>query len=281
MRSQYIERARGLPLSVFFNTTVHAGNFVDIPALTAFFIGNADVVRFASFQLQAETGRGVLGARAEAIDNHSVAARLQRGAGTALRFNVLQAGHSECNRSAVLLAIGGRVYDAFEDEAFVARFMRETAHLRIDRGTPWRALRCLLGAVLRRPALGLATLHWAARVAWKARRDLIAARGRVHKLTRFTHNFMDACSLDRERIDACVFMAITHDGPIAMCAYNAQRDRWLLQPLRSAEGLWQPLSGTGANDAKVLAIPLKHLKGRAREAALRARERRHNTEVGR
>ncbi len=146
LRSQYIERARGLPLSVFFNTTVHAGNFVDIPALTAFFIGNADVVRFASFQLQAETGRGVLGARAEAIDNHSVAARLQRGAGTALRFNVLQAGHSECNRSAVLLAIGGRVYDAFEDEAFVARFMRETAHLRIDRGTPWRALRCLRAA---------------------------------------------------------------------------------------------------------------------------------------
>jgi 7,8-dihydro-6-hydroxymethylpterin dimethyltransferase len=148
LRSEYIERARGLPLSVFFNTTVHAGNFDDVPALTAFFVRNADVVRFASFQLQAETGRGVLGARAEAIDNHSVAARLQRGVGTALRFNVLQAGHSECNRSAVLLAINGRAYDAFEDEAFVGRFMRETAQARIDRGTPWRAFRSLLGAAL-------------------------------------------------------------------------------------------------------------------------------------
>ena len=267
LRLEYIERARGLPLSVFFNTTVHDGNFDDVPALAAFFVAHADVVRFASFQLQAQTGRGVLGARTEQIDNHSVAARLQQGAGTALRFNVLQAGHSDCNRGAVLLAINGRTYDAFEDAAFVSRFMRDTAHLRIDRGTPWRAFRSLLGAALRRPAQSLAAMRWAARFAWKARRDLLAARGRVHKLTFFTHNFMDACSLQRERIDACVFMAITHEGPISMCAYNAQRDRWLLQPLATAAGVWQPLRGSAV-------IPLKLLKGRAREAALRAREAR-------
>ncbi len=267
LRLEYIERARGLPLSVFFNTTVHDGNFDDVPALAAFFVAHADVVRFASFQLQAQTGRGVLSARTEQIDNHSVAARLQQGAGTALRFNVLQAGHSDCNRSAVLLAINGRTYDAFEDAAFVSRFMRDTAHLRIDRGTPWRAFRSLLGAALRRPAQSLAAMRWAARFAWKARRDLLAARGRVHKLTFFTHNFMDACSLQRERIDACVFMAITHEGPISMCAYNAQRDRWLLQPLATAAGVWQPLRGSAV-------IPLKLLKGRAREAALRAREAR-------
>ena len=273
LRLEYIERARGLPLSVFFNTTVHDGNFDDVPALAAFFVAHADVVRFASFQLQAQTGRGVLGARTEAIDNHSVAARLQQGAGTALRFNVLQAGHSDCNRSAVLLAINGRTYDAFEDAAFVSRFMRDTAHLRIDRGTPWRAFRSLLGAALRRPAQSLAAMRWAARFAWKARRDLLAARGRVHKLTFFTHNFMDACSLQRERIDACVFMAITHEGPISMCAYNAQRDRWLLQPLATAAGVWQPLRGSAV-------IPLKLLKGRAREAALRAREARRMMGVG-
>ncbi len=273
LRVEYIERARGLPLSVFFNTTVHDGNFDDVSGLAAFFVAHADVVRFASFQLQAETGRGVLGARTEVIDNHSVAARLQQGAGTALRFNVLQAGHSDCNRSAVLLAINGRAYDAFDDAAFVSRFMRDTAHLRIDRGTPWRAFRSLLGAALRRPALSLAALRWAARFAWKARRDLLAARGRVHKLTFFTHNFMDACSLQRERIDACVFMAITHEGPISMCAYNAQRDRWLLQPLATAAGVWQPLRGSAV-------IPLKLLKGRAREAALRAREGRRSMGVG-
>ncbi|MEO6363698.1 MAG: radical SAM protein, partial [Caldimonas sp.] len=58
LRLDYIERARGLPISVFFNTTVHAGNVADVPMLAAFFVAHADVVRFASFQLQAETGRG-------------------------------------------------------------------------------------------------------------------------------------------------------------------------------------------------------------------------------
>jgi 7,8-dihydro-6-hydroxymethylpterin dimethyltransferase len=130
LRLEYIERARGLPLSVFFNTTVHAGNFDDVPMLAAFFVAHADVVRFASFQLQAETGRGVLGARVEQIDNDGLARRLREGVGVAdLKFNVLAAGHHDCNRSAVLLVANGRAHDAFADSAFVQRFMRETAHL--------------------------------------------------------------------------------------------------------------------------------------------------------
>ena len=266
LRSEYIERARGLPLSVFFNTTVHAGNFEEVAMLAAFFKSNADVVRLASFQLQAETGRGVLGAREDTIDNHSVAARLQRGAGTPLGFNVLMAGHADCNRSAVMLVVGGQAHDAFEDKAFVQRFMRDTADMAIDRGTPWRALRSLLIGAVRRPRLLLATAAWALRFAWKIKGSLIAARGRVHKLTFFTHNFMDACSLDRDRIDACVFMAITQDGPLSMCAYNARRDQYLLQPLATASGLWQPLAAPAGS---VSTFPVKLLKGRAREGWLR------------
>ena len=269
LRLDYLERARGLPLSVFFNTTVHAANFDEVPMLTAFFVAHADVVRFASFQLQAETGRGVLGARADLISNDSVARRLQQGAGTALQFNVLAAGHHDCNRSAVLLVVNGRAYDAFDDAAFVQRFMRETAHLRIDRGTPWRAMRSLLSASLVRPALSLAALRWALALAWRARRDLWAARARVHKLTLFTHNFMDACQLDAERIDACVFMAMTQDGPLSMCAYNARRDDFLLRPLATAGGTWQPLRPAGRGE---LHFPVKWLKGKARSAALRARD---------
>ena len=269
LRLDYLERARGLPLSVFFNTTVHEANFDEVPMLTAFFVAHADVVRFASFQLQAETGRGVLGARADLISNDSVARRLQQGAGTALQFNVLAAGHHDCNRSAVLLVVNGRAYDAFDDAAFVQRFMRETAHLRIDRGTPWRAMRSLLSASLVRPALSLAALRWALALAWRARRDLWAARARVHKLTLFTHNFMDACQLDAERIDACVFMAMTQDGPLSMCAYNARRDDFLLRPLATAGGTWQPLRPAGRGE---LHFPVKWLKGKARSAALRARD---------
>ena len=266
LRREYIERARGLPISVFFNTTVHAGNFDQVPMLTAFFVANADVVRFASFQLQADTGRGVLGTRADAIDNDSVAHRLRQGAGTPLAFNVLAAGHAQCNQSAVLLVAGGQAHDAFADAAFVQRFMRETAHLRIDRGTPWRALRSLLAAGLARPALSVAAIRWGLALAWRMRRDLFAGRGRVHKLTLFTHNFMDARQLDAERIDACVFMAITQDGPISMFAYNAQRDSFLLRPLVTANGVWQPLrSGAGAGAAAT--FPIKWRKGRSRAAA--------------
>ena len=263
LRSEYIERARGLGLGVFFNTTVHAANAHEVPMLAGFFKAQADVVRFVSFQLQAETGRGVLGARADSISNDSVAAQLCAGVGTPLHFNTLLAGHHDCNRSAVLLVINGQAYDAFDDEAFIRRFMRETALLQIDRGTQWRAMRSLVKAALSRPALVLASMRWVFAFAWKARRELIAARGRVHKLTLFTHNFMDACSLDRDRIDACVFMAVTQHGPMSMCAYNAKRDHYLLQSLPTSQGEWQPLVQQ--------AQPIKFLKGRAREAWLRAR----------
>ena len=276
LRREYIDRARGLPISVFFNTTVHAGNLGDVPMLAAFFVANADVVRFASFQLQADTGRGVLGARADAISNDSIAQSLRTGAGVAMNFNVLAAGHHDCNRSAVLLVANGHAHDAFADAPFVQRFMRETAHLRIDRGTPWRALRSLLAAVWARPGLALAALRWAGAMAWRLRADLLAARGRVHKLSFFTHNFMDACQLDSERVEACVFMAMTQDGPLSMCAYNAQRDKFLLRPLQTSQGPWQPLAtghtpGHEPGHAAMATMPIKWLKGRPRAAALARR----------
>ena len=268
LRLDCIARARGLPMGVFFNTTVFDGNLAELPMLAAFFVAQAGAVRFASFQLQADIGRGVLGARHSAIDNPGVAAALQQGAGAPLSFNVLAAGHQACNQNAVLLVINGRAYDAFADQAFIRRFMRETATLRINRRTPWQGLRSLAGALLRRPALVGATLAWLARFAWQARADLWAARGRVGKLTFFTHNFMDACALEADRIDACVFMAITQDGPLSMCAFNAQRDDFLLRPLALAEGPWQPLRQVPGGGREQ---PIKWLKGRAREAALAAR----------
>src|SRR5919201_4456407 len=60
LRDDYIARARGLPLAVYFNTTVHDGNFAELPELVRYFVSRADAVRLAAFQLQADTGRGVL-----------------------------------------------------------------------------------------------------------------------------------------------------------------------------------------------------------------------------
>lgn len=79
------------------------------------------------------------------------------------------------------------------------------------------------------------------------RRDVLAARGRVHKLSFFVQNFMDASNLDADRIDACSFMVMTANGPISMCAFNARRDEFILKPvaLQTAQGraVWNPLSG--------------------------------------
>ncbi|WP_346992914.1 radical SAM protein [Alteromonas gracilis] len=61
IREEYIARAKGLGLMVIFNTTVHNGNFGELPMLVDFFVRHADSVSFASLQLQAETGRGEWG----------------------------------------------------------------------------------------------------------------------------------------------------------------------------------------------------------------------------
>jgi uncharacterized radical SAM superfamily Fe-S cluster-containing enzyme len=98
LRWTYIERARGLPLSVFFNTTVFDGNFDQIREVVAFFVQHSDVVRLASFQPLAQTGRGTLSPRSPAINTASVIRQIEEGAGTPLSFDTAHAGHAHCNR---------------------------------------------------------------------------------------------------------------------------------------------------------------------------------------
>ena len=70
---------------------------------------------------------------------------------------------------------------------------------------------------------------------------------------------MDACDIDPERIDACVFMTATVDGPISMCAYNAERDIYLLKPIQRANGsLWQALAAAADRNGEVR-LPVKWL----------------------
>ena len=86
VRSEYIERARGLNLSVIFNTTLFSGNYHEVPELARFFASAADVVNFASFQLQADTGRGVLRQRSDAINIDNTIARIERWLGVDRRL---------------------------------------------------------------------------------------------------------------------------------------------------------------------------------------------------
>ena len=245
LRAEYIERARGLPLAVYFNTTAFDGNFHELSALVRFFVANADVVRLASFQLQADTGRGVLGARGQQINPGTVAAQIRLGAGASVGFDAFNIGHPDCNRYAMTLVTNGRVYDLLDDTVFVRRVLAATAAVIFPRGNARAAIVALLRSLLRHRALFATGCVWLARGLWRMRRDLVAARGKVHKLSFFIHNFMDAQALDQDRVDACSFMVATSSGPVSMCLHNAARDNYLMAPVRIAQvGWWDPLTGS-------------------------------------
>jgi 7,8-dihydro-6-hydroxymethylpterin dimethyltransferase len=295
VRLRYIAMARGLPLSVIFNTTVFAGNMHEVSALANFFVQHNDVVRFASFQLGADTGRGSVPGRdalAQALEpsseksseyplahsfvitQASVCQAIEQGTGVALNFDALHGGHRACNRYAMLFTIGRKRFDALVDGPFVAQVMRDTADVVFERDQGWRGAASMAKTLLSKRHLLPGFIRNTAHILWQARSELPKVLGKpapVRKISFFTHNFMDACGLDPERIDACVFMAATVDGPMSMCAYNAERDRYLLKPIVLASGeTWQPLA-LPANAQGEVHIPLKWLKGKPRELAMAQR----------
>ena len=275
LRLAYLDRVRGLPLSVMFNTTVHDGNLDELPRLAAFFAAQAGRVRTASFQAQAATGRGVHEKQRE-ISLDAVTSQIERGVGGKLNFDAVTAGHPRCNRYSLSFAVNGRLYDALDDGDFIARMQVATAHLALDRNYPRRTAAAFLRWLCRHPRYWGAILRWSARKAWRMRNDLLAARGRIRTLSFFVHGFMDAGALERERIDACAFKTMTRDGPVSMCMHNAKRDSFILQPIvmHTSEGrrYWQPLSGTlarepaGAQPLDSRPADRKRAKGRARSA---------------
>jgi 7,8-dihydro-6-hydroxymethylpterin dimethyltransferase len=264
LRREYIERARGLKLSVLFNTTVHQGNFDEIPEVARFFVAHADVVRLASFQLQADTGRGLLRGRPALVTPDTVGRQIAAGAGAQILFDTPGVGHRDCNRYAMTLVANGRVHDVYDNPDLINEFLDASAHLDYDRTRPGRAVWTLVRWLVASPRILRRGASWGARKLWAMKRDLIAGRGRVHKLSFFIHNFMHACQLDRERIEACVFMAVTADGPISMCLHNAKRDSFILEPVKlktaTGETLWHPLRGPEGASAGIRKV---QAKGRA------------------
>ena len=247
IRQDYIERARGLPLSVMFNTTIFAGNFEEVPAIVQFFVRNCDVVRLASFQLQAETGRGTLRQRSAAITMQSVQDQIEKGTGSPVSFDALRVGHARCNRYGMIFVTNERAYDALDDRRSLEAVLERMPLLSFDRRSRTKVLSTFAKGILASPYLSCKAAGWLLRKAWQARTDLWAARGGVNKLSFVIHNFMDACRLERDRVDACAFMAMTQQGPISMCLLNAKRDSFILAPIRlsetGGERFWNPLSG--------------------------------------
>jgi len=254
VRDAYLDRVRGLGLSVMFNTTVHDGNFHEIADLAAYFVRRSAWLRTASFQLQADTGRGTQRGRPDALTPDTVAARVQAGAGTDINFDAIRPGHRACNRYGLCLTVNGRAHDLFDDTHLAGRLQAATEHLALDRSRPWRSAGALVAALTARPGLLWRTARWAVPKAWRLRGEFLAGRGRCATLSFLVHNFMHAEALEADRIDACAFSVMTAQGPLSMCLHNAKRDHYILQPLRipGSGERWSPLAGPVAADVRAL-----------------------------
>ncbi|MEM7568579.1 MAG: radical SAM protein [Pseudomonadota bacterium] len=264
LREDYIARADGLGLHILFNTTVFAGNVADVPMLARFFAQRAHQVHLASFQMQADTGRGVLRERPGSITQRGIMAAISDGAGHPLAFDSPIVGHGDCNRYAGLIASGGVTAPIFDDAALFADLFAVGAHYRFDRYRPLTSIKAGAKLFARNLPLAWRGARYAFRKAWALKKGLLRSGGRLHKLTFYIHNFMGAEALDKERCEACIFMTMTRDGPLSMCVHNARRDDFITQDIRTAQGTWSPLR------EKQTAQPLKRLKGRRRAAFLEA-----------
>ena len=285
VRSDYIERAKGLGLRILFNTTVFDGNIHELPALARFFRQNADKIDFISFQMQADTGRGVLRDRANVITQASVMAALRKGMGIPLDFDAAAVGHGDCNRYTSMLSAGDEALCPLTNKPLVTDAISALDRINArDKGN-LDFLSLFARLALRNPLLAGRMVAEAARWLWRLRRGLIQGRGRMHRMGILVHNFMDATKLDHARCESCVFMVMTADGPLSMCVHNAERDTHIFAPtpIKTADGprWWNAETGITpekpANTTLPLSAPLpfKHLKGRQRAeaAAIRATAR--------
>ena len=273
VREEYVARARGLPLAVIFNTTVFPGNFHEVPALARFFIAHADVVRFASFQIGADTGRGTERARVT-VNSETVKEAIRQGAGAPLNFDAAIAGHADCNGYAYGLIINGKMHDFFNEPLFVQEILATSAHLRMDRARRLSIWKTVANYLLTHPRIFVGIVARAFRLARQEWRALFRARGRVGKLSFFVHNFMDASTLNHARCDACSFMVMSAEGPISMCVHNAKRDHYLLQPSRIEREnkllYFNPVTGVLEDRMPgkiVVALNRKTARGRAKDVA--------------
>lgn len=248
VRREYIERAKGLRIAVVFNTTVHAGNLEEVPALARFFLSVSDVVGMASFQLQAETGRGEIRTKEEHVKMPAIRERITRGLGAKrLSWETALVGHPECHQAVMLVTAGDAFVEVLDDQPLFERFLEEFRHVPFDRRDVRGTARKVIGAALKTPYWAIHGGAFLARKLWGLKRGLLATRGKTGKLTFFIQNFQPAEALDPERIRNCSFMVMTDDGPVSMCEHNARREEIILKPLALGHGadapLWDPRSG--------------------------------------
>ncbi|WP_394221287.1 radical SAM protein [Alteromonas gracilis] len=262
IRSEYIQRAKGLGLMVIFNTTVHTENFHELPMLVDFFVKNADAVSFASFQLQAETGRGEWGARTDVVDAVTVKAAIEQTISKALPWEKVRIGHSDCHSYMPTLVTDNQVFSVVDDEKMFAQFIEDFKHIQTTRQNgKTKIVWDYAKALVKQPRWIWKLTKATSIKLTEMRASLLKSKGRVHKLSFFVQNFMDAKNLQQDRIGACSFMVMTTDGPVSMCKHNAERDEHISKPIsytnhRGQVKQYQPLGERYKQDN---VIPIRHI----------------------
>ncbi|MEM7404700.1 MAG: radical SAM protein [Pseudomonadota bacterium] len=277
LRDRYLNAAAAAGLSVMFNTTLHGGNFHELPLLVRYFLSRAKSLRTASFQLQADTGRGLLRTRDTVITKDTAIAAIEREAGTALGFDASLIGHPDCTRYALSVSVGDKVVPLFDNAELVRAVQQETADVTFHRDRPLATAWELARRFALRPRLVARTLPWLARKLRELVPAVGVARSRPHTVSFVIHDFMHEHCLDPDRIRACAFKVMTANGPMSMCMVNAKRDSLILEPVAVGTAAdaryWNPLTGEYSSKAPSTSVsvsmhPLKRLKGRVRKERL-------------
>jgi hypothetical protein len=235
VREEYLERAKGLGLATIFNTTVCDQNLDEIPDLVRFMVAHAgdSGLGMASFQLQADTGRGVFHKRGFALTKQHMRRLIDDAVGVPISWDNILIGHPQCHNIGYTLVVGGReVIDVFPDARFVERFLADFGTVVLDRSDVVRsALKVARHIFTSQPAW----IPFGAPFVWRlgsaiARAMLNTRSTRIGKLSFFMQNFQDADALDGERLHNCSFMVATRDGAVSMCEHNARRDDYIIPP---------------------------------------------------
>ncbi|MGZ3407035.1 MAG: radical SAM protein [Polyangia bacterium] len=231
VRDEYLDRARGLGLAVIFNTTVCDANLDELPELVRYFVGKAGELGMCSFQMQADTGRGILHRRGVALTKQRMREIIDEACGTPINWDHVLIGHPDCHNIGYALVVGGaEVVDLFDDARIVERFLADFATVPLDRSdVPRSALAVARHIFVSKPAwLGFGGA-FAARLVARLVRAMVRTRSvRVGKLSFFMQNFQDADALDAARIKHCSFYVATRDGAVSMCEHNARRDDYII-----------------------------------------------------
>lgn len=232
IRKEYINRTRGLGLTVIFNTTVHRENFTEIPSLIDFFSSQASAIGLISFQLQADTGRGEWKTRDIIISKESVQQQIEKSTRKPLPWDAMQLGHSDCHSYLPNFVVNNNIHPMMTDKGFFSDFVNDFSTISWDRHASASSIVIsFLKEAMSKPRWWPRLLSYGFKKIANLTGDLIKGRGRIHKMTIFVQNFMDAKHLEEERVEGCSFMVMTTEGPISMCKHNANRDDFILKPL--------------------------------------------------